>query len=243
LTPSDDDIVGARVADPFGTAVNGASELILRGVRHKFPGLTEDRPFTLGPIDLVIRGGELLYIVGGNGSGKTTLAMLMLGLYEPEAGHIELNGVAVDRSNLACYRQHFSAVFADFHVFDEVFCAVQNEAAERAKQYLDVLGLAHKVKVGSNMFSADNLSLGQRKRLALVSSYLEDRPIYLFDEWAADQDPDFKRFFYTDLLPELKGRGKMVIVISHDDAYFRYADRTIKLTDGALVMADASKMD
>jgi putative pyoverdin transport system ATP-binding/permease protein len=239
LTSSADAIVDMQ-ADPFRAPVIGAPQLTLCGVCHKFPGLTEDKPFTLGPIDLAIQAGELLYVVGGNGSGKTTLAMLLLGLYEPENGHIELNGVAVDRLNLVHYRQYFSAVFADFHLFDEIFCAVQNEAAERAKGYLEVLGLAHKVKVDSNKFTTEHLSLGQRKRMALVSSYLEDRPIYLFDEWAADQDPDFKRIFYTELLPELKSRGKTVIVISHDDTYFHCADRIVKLAEGRLSMADVS---
>jgi putative pyoverdin transport system ATP-binding/permease protein len=240
LTPSVDEIVDMQAADPFGGPVNGVPQLTLRGVCHQFPGLTEDKPFTLGPIDLAIQAGELLYVVGGNGSGKTTLAMLLLGLYEPETGHIELNGVAVDHLNLEHYRQYFSAIFADFHFFDEIFYTLHSEAAERAERYLEVLGLAHKVKVDSNKFTSQTLSLGQRKRMALVSSYLEDRPIYLFDEWAADQDPDFKRVFYTELLPELKRRGKTVIVISHDDAYFHCADRIVKLAEGALFKVDVS---
>jgi putative ATP-binding cassette transporter len=195
LTPAAHAIADVQVADPFRGRLDGAPQLTLRGVCHQFPGLTEDKPFTLGPIDLAIQAGELLYVVGGNGSGKTTLAMLLLGLYEPEMGHIELNGVAVDRLNLVHYRQYFSAVFSDFHLFDEIFYTVQNEAVERAKRYLEVLGLAHKVKIDSNKFTTENLSLGQRKRMALVSSYLEDSPIHLFDEWAADQDPDFKRIY------------------------------------------------
>jgi putative pyoverdin transport system ATP-binding/permease protein len=225
--------------DPFPRSVTHTPLLKLCGVCHRFPGLTEDNPFMLGPIDFSITSGETLFIVGGNGSGKTTLAMLVLGLYEPERGHIELKGLVVNPLNLAHYRRNFSAVFADFHLFDEVLCEDQSEMAAQATHYIEKLGLAHKVKVASNRFSTTRLSLGQRKRMALVSSYLEDRPIYLFDEWAADQDPMFKRVFYEELLPELKQRGKTVLVISHDDAYFHCADRIVKLTDGQITFSDA----
>lgn len=229
---------GIEMIDPFPESVDGVPLLKLCAVCHQYPGLTENSPFMLGPIDLSIEPGELLFIVGGNGSGKTTLGMLLLGLYEPEQGFIEFNGVAVHRSNLMHYRQHFSAVFADFHLFDEILCEDQHEIAARAQHYLETLNLAHKVKVEASKLTTTGLSLGQRKRMALISSYLDDRPVYLFDEWAADQDPVFKRVFYTELLPDLKRRGKTVIIISHDDAYFHCADRLIKLTEGSFVTDD-----
>lgn len=204
--------------------------LELRGVCHQYPGEHEDHPFQLGPVDLTIAAGELVFVVGGNGSGKTTLAMLLLGLYEPEAGEIRCNGEPVIDANRAAYRQHFGAVFADFHLFDQLLDGLPAEA----ERYLHKLGLAHKVRVLEDRFSTTELSTGQRKRLALVSAYLDDKPVYLFDEWAADQDPSFKRVFYTELLPELKTRGKTVIVITHDDAYFGLADRVIQLDSGRL---------
>jgi putative pyoverdin transport system ATP-binding/permease protein len=234
--------LGTQMVDPFPGSVNGMPQLKLCAVCHQYPGPTDNNPFMLGPIDLSIEAGELLFIVGGNGSGKTSLAMLLLGLYEPEQGFIEFNGVAVDRSNLMHYRQHFSAIFADFHLFDEILCEDRHEIAARAKQYLETLGLAHKVKVEANRLTTTGLSLGQRKRMALISSYLDDRPIYVFDEWAADQDPAFKRVFYMELLPDLKRRGKTVIIISHDDAYFHCADRIIRLTEGSLVTDDKPVM-
>jgi putative pyoverdin transport system ATP-binding/permease protein len=166
--------------------------------------------------------------------------MLLLGLYEPERGCIELKGVPVDGRNIAHYRQHFSAVFADFHLFDEMLGTDQQDIKDLATRYLDALGLTHKVQVKSGQFTTTKLSTGQRKRLALVSSYLEDRPVYLFDEWAADQDPAFKRVFYRELLPELKSRGKTVIVISHDDAYFDCADRIVTLFEGTLTISAPS---
>jgi len=216
--------------DPF--AAQGSFSLELRGVRHRYPGERDDSLFTLGPLDLTIRPGELLFIVGGNGSGKTTLAMLLLGLYEPEAGTILLNGQPVTDANRDHYRQRFSAVFADFHLFEHLLGGDAPRLAARAAHYLDTLGMSHKVEIIDGRFSTIDLSAGQRKRLALVSAYLEDRPAYLFDEWAADQDPAFKRAFYTELLPELKARGKTVMVITHDDAYFDCADRIIKIQDG-----------
>ena len=83
-------------------------------------------------------------------------------------------------------------------------------------------------------FSTTHLSHGQRQRLALLGAYLEDRPIYVFDEWAANQEPQFRNIFYRQILPELKARGKLAVVISHDDRYFDVADRLIRLTSGVL---------
>ncbi|SAL06774.1 cyclic peptide transporter [Caballeronia arationis] len=242
LAQAPDDDTRTTQDDPFATAVEGAPLLRFAGVSHRYPGLTEDRPFTLGPIDLSIKQGEVIYLIGGNGSGKTTLAMLLLGLYEPEQGHVELNGVKIERHNLVQYRQRFSAVFADFHLFDEILCQDQAQIASRATHYLHTLELDHKVSLRGNRFSTTSLSSGQRKRMALIASYLEDRPIYLFDEWAADQDPVFRRVFYTELIPDLKRKGKTVIVISHDDAYFECADRLVQVAQGRLVDVSAEAL-
>jgi putative ATP-binding cassette transporter len=208
--------------------------LELHGVCHEYPGLADDRSFTLGPIDLEVNQGEVVFIVGGNGSGKTTLAMLLLGFYPPEAGEILLNGVKVTDENRAAYQQMFSAVFSDFYLFEELLGTDETELSRRAAHYIDRLGISHKVKVEDSKFTTLDLSSGQRKRLALVSAYLEDRPVYLLDEWAADQDPAFKRVFYTELLPELKARGKTVLVITHDEHYFNCADRIVRIQDGQL---------
>lgn len=227
--------VAAAAPDPFPRAATDASLIRLEAVRHRFPGLTDDQPFMLGPIDLEIRSGELLFVVGGNGSGKTTLAMLLLGLYEPESGTIRLNGVPVTDANVRHYRQRFSAIFSDFHLFQEFLGTQSRHVTEQAAHYLNALGLAHKVRLVGGQFTTTSLSSGQRKRMALVSAYLEDRSVYVLDEWAADQDPAFKRVFYTELLPELQRRGKTLIVISHDDAYFHLADRIVRLSEGRIV--------
>ncbi len=209
------------------------SRLELHGVTHRYHRETEDRSFLLGPVDLSLRPGELVFVVGGNGSGKTTFAKLLLGLYAPEGGEIRVDGEPVNDAGREAYRQLFSAVFADFYLFDDVL-GHDASADKLAQQYLMRLQLAHKVQLENGRFSTTSLSQGQRKRLALLTAYLEDRPFYVFDEWAADQDPVFKRVFYTELLPDLRARGKSVLVITHDDQYFHLADRCLKLEDGQL---------
>ena len=205
----------------------------LKEVTHSYRGEKEDRGFILGKINLSFTAGELVFIVGGNGSGKSTLAKLITGLYIPESGKIILDRQPINDENRDRYRDYFTAVFSDFYLFDRLLGL--NEIDERAKEYLEKLQLDRKVKIVDGVLSTTDLSQGQRKRLALLTAYLEDRSIYLFDEWASDQDPIFKKTFYKELLPELKSKGKTVFVISHDDRYFEVADRIIKLDYGQVV--------
>jgi putative ATP-binding cassette transporter len=197
----------------------------------------EDSPdeFTLGPIDLSIPAGELLFITGGNGSGKTTLAKIIVGLYPPETGSIQYNGVSVTDQNRDTYRQLFSVVFSDFFLFESLLGMSGADLDERARTYLSDLQLDHKVKIQGGMLSTTRLSQGQRKRLALLTAALENRPVFFFDEWAADQDPAFKEIFYFNILADLKAHGKTVIVISHDERYYGVADRIVHMESGCLV--------
>ena len=195
----------------------------LVGATHTYQREGEPGGFILGPINLTLEPGELLFITGGNGSGKTTLAKLLLGLYIPEEGEIYLDGKVVTDETREQYRQLFSVVFSDFYLFESLFGLDSLHLDANARKYLVQLQLNHKVKVEEGALSTIELSQGQRKRLALLTAYLEDRPIYLFDEWAADQDPLFKEIFYHELLPELKAKGKALIVISHDDRYYHVA--------------------
>jgi putative pyoverdin transport system ATP-binding/permease protein len=213
-------------------AMPGFRSLELRGVTHIYRREGEKENFVMGPIDLTLHAGELLFLVGGNGSGKTTLAKLLVGLYIPEEGELLLNGRPVTDENRELFRQHFAVVFSDFHLFESLLGLDGPKLDERAREYLAQLKLTHKVEVKDGALSTLDLSQGQRKRLALLTAYLEDRPVYLFDEWAADQDPLFKEVFYYQLLPELKARGKTIVVISHDDHYYHVADRIVKLEYG-----------
>ncbi|NER34969.1 MAG: cyclic peptide export ABC transporter [Oscillatoria sp. SIO1A7] len=208
--------------------------LDIKGVTHTYRGEKEDSHFSLKDIELTFKPGELVFIVGGNGSGKSTLAKIITGLYIPEVGEIYLDGERINNENREWYRQHFAVVFSDFYLFERLLGLDKGNLDVQARKYLQELQLDSKVTVENGKLSTTNLSQGQRKRLALLTAYLEDRPIYLFDEWASDQDPTFREIFYTELLPQLKNRGKTLLVISHDDRYFYMADRIIKLEYGKI---------
>ncbi len=210
--------------------------LELQDLKHTYYTEQADQAFTLGPINLCLQPGEIIFIVGGNGSGKSTLAKLITGLYVPDHGLICLDGQPITADNREWYRQHFTAIFADFFLFDRLMGFEPTEVETQVQSYLRDLHLDQKVSIKSGQLSTTALSQGQRKRLALLTAYLENRSIYVFDEWAADQDPTFKQVFYTQIITSLKQQGKTVIVISHDDRYFEVADRLVKLDYGQIVL-------
>jgi putative ATP-binding cassette transporter len=230
-------LAAVKPEDSGSTAapVTNWKELELRSVTHAYNVENENQSFVLGPVEVSFKHGELVFITGGNGSGKTSLIKLITGLYLPEQGHIYFDGTEINDQTIEWYRQHFSVVFSDFYLFERLLGLVGPDLEPQAQQFLQELKLSEKVQVAHGKLSTIELSQGQRKRLALLTAYLEDRPIYVFDEWAADQDPYFKNIFYMHLLPELKARNKTVLVISHDDRYYHVADRVIKLDEGQLV--------
>lgn len=223
--------IGSAVRQP---APARWKSLELREVVYTYRTEEANSHFAVGPINLTLKAGELVFIVGGNGSGKSTLAKLITGLYSPDSGELRLDGEPIVDSNREWYRQLFSTVFSDFYLFERLVSTETMTLDSQAQTYIEKLQLDKKVSVKDGQLSTTALSQGQRKRLALLTAYLEDRSIYLFDEWAADQDPLFREIFYTQLLPELKQRGKTVIVISHDDRYFHVGDRIIKLDYGQI---------
>lgn len=189
--------------------------------------------FSLGPIDVAFDRAEIVFIQGGNGSGKTTLLKLLCGLYPPSSGELLVGGSHADQRTAATHRQRCAAVFAQPHLFPSLLG--YESTADRAAPWLQRVGLGEHVQVDSDgRFSTTALSQGQRKRLALVGALLEDKPIYLFDEWAADQDPEFRRAFYDRFLPDLRARGHLVIAITHDEAYQNRADRIIHMVEGRI---------
>jgi len=219
--------------DPVDQAAEHIESIELRGVSYAFRDGSAGKPFMLGPIDLSIRRGEIVFIVGENGSGKTTLIKLLLGLYVPDHGVLLRDGMPVVSETRDDYRQLFTTVFSDYYLFDTLLQR-GDQRPEIAQHYLDRLELAHKVSVDNGAFSTTDLSTGQRKRLALINAWIEGRPVLVFDEWAADQDPAFRHVFYTELLADLKRMGKAIIVISHDDRYFHCADRVVRLRNGRI---------
>ncbi|WP_257323975.1 cyclic peptide export ABC transporter [Pseudoalteromonas rhizosphaerae] len=211
------------------------SELTLKNITFKYKkSESSGFEFEVGPINASFKRGEVTFITGGNGSGKSTFAKLLTGLYIPDNGEITIDDSVIDYVDGGeSYRKNFSTIFSDFYVFKQALNRDGELARdEEVQYYLKRLNLEDKVSVKDGCLSTTDLSHGQKKRLALVLSYIEDSPICLFDEWAADQDPYFRQFFYQELLPELKRKGKSVIVISHDDRYFSLADKLYKFESG-----------
>lgn len=203
----------------------------VEGVEFKYKHAGERENFAIGPIDLELHPGEILFLIGGNGSGKTTLAKLLTGLYTPDKGEILINGRATEGRRLS---EYFSTVFSPPFLFEKLYNVNTEENRSLVDHYLALLKLDDKVSIKNNRYSTLDLSGGQRKRIALLQCYLEDSPVYLFDEWAADQDPEFRKFFYRVLLPEMKKKGKIIIAITHDDHYFDVADKVLKMDQGTL---------
>ncbi len=194
---------------------------------------SSEETFTLGPVNAKFYPGEITFIVGGNGSGKSTLGKLITGIYKSQEGVIKLNGKKTDTNTL---NEYFSAVYADFHLFGKLYGMDYQTKKPAVYEYLKQMKLDSKVKVDEDgNFHSIALSTGQKKRLAFIVCCLEDKPIMLFDEWAAEQDPEFRQYFYMELLPNLKERSKCIIVITHDDRYFDTADHVLKLEYGELI--------
>ena len=204
------------------------------GMTFHYPEVSGRSAFQLGPIDLAVRRGEVIFIIGGNGSGKSTFLKLLCGLYPPSAGHLELNGEPVTGGLLQQYRAKFAIILQDFHLFSRLFHMRRFDQA-RIKQLLRAFDLASVTGVREDgVLENTQLSKGQQKRLALLVTDLEDRDVLIFDEWAADQDPEFRRYFYNELIGSLAARGKTVIAATHDDHYFHLADRVLKMSEGKL---------
>jgi putative ATP-binding cassette transporter len=219
--------------DDLPTAIPSFESVEMRGLVHVYPGEDARSSITIGPCDLALAPGEIVFLVGGNGSGKSTLLRLATRLYEPQAGSILWDGQLVTATRTADYRRLFATVFSDFHLFDRLY---GNESVDPAK----VRGVLKRVKLDDRVDYADGrfstvaLSTGQRRRLALAVALLEDKPILILDEFAADQDPDFRSIYYEELLPGLRKARKTVVAVSHDDRYFHLADRVLWMRDGRL---------
>jgi putative ATP-binding cassette transporter len=226
--------VSPSKARTMGQAYLGFREVAYRGLTFAYRAEGDTVPFHVGPLDLKVVAGETLFIVGGNGSGKSTTLRLMTGLYPASSGLIEVDGIPIEGNAVAGFRELFSAVFADFHLFDRLYGVEHADPAD-VQRLIAEMGLAHKVTFESGCFSQTSLSTGQRKRLALIGALLEKRPIYVFDEWSAEQDVHFRKHFYTKILPDLKAQGKTVIAVTHDERYWHVADRVIKLDLGTVL--------
>ncbi|WP_227680602.1 cyclic peptide export ABC transporter [Psychrobacter sp. SWN149] len=196
----------------------------------------------LKSVNLTLRRGDVVFLIGANGSGKSTLAKIITGIFTPTTGTVQVDGQSVDSENNADFRQLFSAIFSDQHLFKQLIGYQGNKPdAALVSDWLHKLNLQEKVSVSDHKLSTDKLSQGQRKRLAMLIAVAEQKDILLLDEWAADQDPAFRRVFYQTLIPELKAMGKTLFIISHDDGYFEHADRLLLMKEGRLIELNAEE--
>lgn len=225
------DLAPFKAEFPRPQAFPNWQTLELRNVTFRY----QDSAFSVGPVNLTIRRGELLFLIGGNGSGKSTLAMLLTGLYQPQSGEILLDGKALSAEKPEDYRKLFSAVFTDVWLFDRLLGPEGQQANPAlAEKWLAQLQMSHKLELQDGKILNLKLSKGQKKRVALLLALAEERDIILLDEWAADQDPHFRREFYQVLLPLMQEMGKTIFAISHDDHYFQHADRLLEMRAGQL---------
>lgn len=208
--------------------------IIFEDVCFSYLDRAGDPAFTVGPINMTIGRGEVLFIVGGNGSGKSTVLKLLTGLYYPSSGAIKIDGQEITDSSYQSYRELFSIIFTDFHLFDRLY-GIDGVDYGKFKELLRKMELDKKTDLADGEFTNISLSTGQRKRLAMIVSMFEDKQIYVYDEWAADQDPIFRKYFYEVLLQEMKEQGKTIVAVSHDDRYFDVADRILKMEYGKFV--------
>lgn len=202
--------------------------------RHVDDGRKDDG-FGVGPLDFKIRKGEITFVVGGNGSGKSTMCKLLTLHYRAASGDIHFGDTRIDDTTIAACRQSIGVIYSDYHLFDQLLGVEDEGLLQQVQHYLKVLHLDGKVTYRDGRFSTLALSDGQRRRMALLAAIIDDKDLYLFDEWAADQDPTFKAVFYNDILPALRARGKAVVAITHDDRYFGHADQLIVLEEGKIV--------
>ena len=209
----------------------------MRDITFRYVDKFSDAAFKIGPIDFDLQPGELVFITGGNGSGKSTFLRVLSGLYPPNSGEITLDGVRVDNHNRDAYRALMSAIFFDYHLFQRLYGIPEGGAAE-LERLLAQFRLSDKTGLVNGEFRTLDLSGGQRRRLALIVSLLEKRPILLLDEWTAEQDPEFRRKFYDELLPDLMSAGATIVVITHDDRYLdelTLRARRVRMDEGRIV--------
>ncbi|MDM8517362.1 cyclic peptide export ABC transporter [Desulfobacterales bacterium HSG16] len=225
LKEADEDIL-----TPSRKSIEDFHSITMDDIRFAYPSTNNGHGFSISIDNLTVKSGEILFIVGGNGSGKSTFMNVLTGLYPPDDGVVKIDGRPV---SMKTCRHMFSAVFADFHLFDRLY-GTDAVDEKRVSQLLRLTELEEKTRYDQDQFTTLDLSTGQRKRLALVIAMMEDRPVFVFDEWAADQDPHFRRYFYENILPALKEKGKTVIAITHDDRYFHIADKVIRMEYGRI---------
>jgi cyclic peptide transporter len=230
-------IVVNRQLDEFSPGGRYFRRLLFSDVVFEYPGKDNRGKFTVGPLNLQINRGEILFVTGSNGSGKSTFINLVAGLYLPVSGDIYWNEIRTGLHNHAYYSDQFSAIFTGNYLFGENYDQYELDSSnERLMPLIELMQLSEVINLrDSHGTIGVNYSKGQQKRIAMIYAMMENREVLLLDEWAAEQDPQFRSYFYYVLLPLLKKEGKTVIAVTHDSSYFGCADRVIRFQGGAIV--------
>lgn len=213
-------------------------------VVYEYFDAKHEKTFNWGPVDFTINKGEIVFVTGGNGSGKSTFVKLFTGLYSPVRGHVYYNDDIITSQDLATYTEEISAIFTNNYLFSENYddFDLSTSNSELGK-FVQMLEMEQLIRFKSNGTIDASLSKGQQKRLALIFSLMEKRDILILDEWAAEQDPRFRAYFYKVLIHQLRAMGKTIIAITHDDEYYEYADRLIKFDYGRILEFEYSKTE
>lgn len=209
----------------------------MQNIVFRYVDKFSDTTFQIGPLDFTLHSGEMVFITGGNGSGKSTFLRVLAGLYPPDSGEVLLDGVRVNDETRDSYRALMSAIFFDYHLFQRLYGIPEPQPGE-IDRLLAKFRLDDKVAITNGEFSTLDFSTGQRRRMALIVSMLEKRPILLLDEWTAEQDPEYRRKFYDEILPELLQAGETIVVITHDQRYLDELDlpaRRLHMDEGRFV--------
>jgi putative pyoverdin transport system ATP-binding/permease protein len=229
-----------RVAAPTPRELpvaRGFDQIEVRDVVFRYVDRSSEVTFEIGPLDFTLRPGELVFITGGNGSGKSTFLKVLAGLYPPDAGELRLDRTVINDETRNSYRELMAAIFTDYHLFKHLY-GIADPDPDEIDQLLTRFRLQDKTSLSQGEFRTLELSGGQRKRLALIVSLLEKRPILLLDEWTSDQDPEFRHLFYNAVLPELMRAGATVVMITHDDRYLdelHLPARRLRMDEGRFV--------
>lgn len=217
-------------------------EIELRKVRFRYPGAEQD---TIHGLNLTIRAGEKLAVVGLNGAGKTTLVKLICGFYDPTEGQVLLNGEDIRQHNRRDYYKLFTAVFQNFSILettlaDNITQATENIDQNRLKDCIEKAGLTEKIDslkdgmdthVGRAVYEDGiDLSGGETQRLMLARALYKGAPIMVLDEPTAALDPIAENDMY--LKYNQMTAGCTAVYISHRLASTRFCDRIILLSGG-----------
>lgn len=179
-------------------------------------------------INLEIKKSEITFLVGENGSGKSTLFLLLCGLLKPKSGEIFIDDKILKDEDLQNFQNTISVIFSDFYLFRQILNSDENQL----NFWCDVLKLDLEIK--DQKIQNTNLSSGQKKRAALLQILLQNRDFIMLDEFTAELDPEFRKYFYTNILSLLKSHNIGVFAISHDDRYFSVADKIYVMKNGIL---------